>query len=46
MPTLYLAFICAKANTAWKKVLEVMIQNFSITELNEVKKGVTLCIWQ
>lgn len=38
IPTLYLAFLHAKANTAWKKVLEVMIRNFSVSELNEVKE--------
>lgn len=39
IPTLYLAFLCAKADTAWTKILNLMVQHFSVAELNEIKKG-------
>lgn len=35
---LYLAFGHAKSNTAWRPVLEAILRNFSIAELDEVKR--------
>ena len=35
---LYTAFASAKSNTAWRPILEVLLRNFSITELNEIEE--------
>ncbi|KAL8822144.1 MAG: hypothetical protein Q9191_007113 [Dirinaria sp. TL-2023a] len=36
--TLYVAFEYAKSNRAWRRLLEAILRNFSITELDEVRE--------